>query len=399
MRLGSALTVLIAAAALSSALAVPATAAKPVTVSCGQVITRDTTLANDLTNCHTIGLVVGADDVTLDLNGHTVDGDGVADFEGINVDRHDRVTIRNGTITDFVEGVAVLFSKGTRVRDLTIARERHVAVFVTDSRNVKVERTAASEIAFAGLFATRSRGVRLRNSSVTASGAGIATRLSDHLTIAGNSLSQNQGPGINLSDATRESDVEHNALVNNEDGIVLDNGATRNVVARNAVSGSGAGAVLVAADANRVDHNTLTGGVFAGVVVIGSDRNRLTRNSITGSGHDPDAEAGIHLASNDDGSTSDANVIAGNDLIGDAPDGLLIDPGQRRNRVERNRANGNADDGIDVDAPGTRIARNAASGNGDLGIEGVPGVTDGGGNRASGNGNPLQCANVFCKTG
>jgi parallel beta-helix repeat protein len=77
----------------------------------------------------------------------------------------------------------------------------------------------------------------------------------------------------------------------------------------------------------------------------------------------------------------------------------VIDPGQRRNRVERNRANGNADDGIDVDAPGTRIARNAASGNGDLGIEAVPGVTDGGGNRASGNGNPLQCANVFCKTG
>jgi hypothetical protein len=74
MRLGSALTVLIAAAALSSALAVPATAAKPVTVTCGQVITRDTTLANDLTNCHTIGLVTFPSDVlpsSFDTRGTT----------------------------------------------------------------------------------------------------------------------------------------------------------------------------------------------------------------------------------------------------------------------------------------------------------------------------------------
>ncbi|MFL5779887.1 MAG: right-handed parallel beta-helix repeat-containing protein, partial [Thermoleophilaceae bacterium] len=332
MRRSSAPGLLVTAAALSLGVAPAALAAKPVAVSCGQVITRDTTLANDLRNCHTIGLVVGADDVTLDLNGHTVDGDGRADFEGINVKRHDRVRIRHGTVTDFVEGVAVLLSKGTRVTDLAIARERHVGVFVSDSRNIAVDRTASSQIAFAGLYATRSHNVRLRRNSVTASGAGIATRLSDHLTIAGNSLSQNGGPGINLSDDTTKSAVNHNGLVDNEDGIVLDNGPTRNVVAANSVSGSGAGVVLIAADANRVDRNTLTGGTFAGVVVVGSDRNRVERNSIAGSGHDPDAEAGIHLVSNDDGSTSDRNLIARNDLMGDAPDGLLVDRDQRRNR-------------------------------------------------------------------
>ena len=45
-------------------------------VSCGDTITADTTLDNDLVDCPNNGIVIGADDVTLDLNGHTIDGDG-----------------------------------------------------------------------------------------------------------------------------------------------------------------------------------------------------------------------------------------------------------------------------------------------------------------------------------
>ena len=50
-----------------------------------------------------------------------------------------------------------------------------------------------------------------------------------------------------------------------------------------------------------------------------------------------------------------------------------------------------------MDAAGTTIARNKANINADLGIEAVPGVIDGGGNKAHGNGNPAQCMNVSCK--
>ena len=47
-------------------------------VSCGDTITADTTLDSDLVDCPNNGIVIGADDVTLDLNGHTVSGDGEA---------------------------------------------------------------------------------------------------------------------------------------------------------------------------------------------------------------------------------------------------------------------------------------------------------------------------------
>jgi parallel beta-helix repeat protein len=400
MRLSTFLWRAAVAVAASLVLAPGALATKPVAVSCGQVITRDTKLANDLSDCHGIGLVVGADGVTLDLNGHTVDGDGVADFEGIQVKNHDRAIVKNGRITDFVEGVGVLFSTGTRIRDLSIARERHVAVFVGDSDDVIAERNAAADVAFAGLFATRSHDVRFQRNSVTTSGAGIAVRVSDHVAIAANTLSQNaDGPGVFLFDGTSDSRVEHNTLVDNGDGIVLDGGPVRNVIASNSESGSGAGAVLVAAEANRIEGNLFAGNIFVGVVLVGSDDNRVESNSIVDSGHDPESEGGIHLVSNDDGSTSDRNLIVKNTLTGNAPDGLLVDAGQADTRVDSNRSDRNADDGIDVGSPATTLTGNTANRNHDLGIEAVAGVTDGGGNRARGNGNPLQCVDVFCKTG
>src|SRR5437868_5489743 len=42
-------------------------------VTCGQVITKSTTLDSDLTNCPGDGVVIGANNLTLDLNGHTID--------------------------------------------------------------------------------------------------------------------------------------------------------------------------------------------------------------------------------------------------------------------------------------------------------------------------------------
>jgi parallel beta-helix repeat protein len=92
--------------ALSSSLglAAPAMAKK---VQCGDVITADTKVSNDLKNCPDDGLVVGADDVTLDLNGHTIDGDESGLDSGILIDGHDGVTVKNGTLKQFEDGVSL----------------------------------------------------------------------------------------------------------------------------------------------------------------------------------------------------------------------------------------------------------------------------------------------------
>jgi hypothetical protein len=58
----------------AACLALTAGQASASHVSCGDTITADTTLDSDLVDCPSNGIVIGADDITLDLNGHTIDG-------------------------------------------------------------------------------------------------------------------------------------------------------------------------------------------------------------------------------------------------------------------------------------------------------------------------------------
>src|SRR3954447_25903757 len=79
--------------------------------ACGAVITVDTKLAADLTGCPGDGIVIGADGITLDLNGHEIDGDAAAGTTGPDVGIRsvglDGVTIENGTVQGIDFGVLV----------------------------------------------------------------------------------------------------------------------------------------------------------------------------------------------------------------------------------------------------------------------------------------------------
>lgn len=100
-----------------AAVALPASASATPAVTCGQVVTADLTLKQDL-DCSAGGnggLVVGADDITIDLDGHTITGAGALDgYEGIENEGYDHVTIKNGTIERFKD--ALFFSNVAKNR-------------------------------------------------------------------------------------------------------------------------------------------------------------------------------------------------------------------------------------------------------------------------------------------
>ena len=101
--------------AIGVLLAVASTAnAQATGVTCGQTITHDTTLTADLTNCPGDGLVIGADNITLNLNRHTIDGtvtqlpacdEPPFGSDGIRAGGYDGLTIENGTVQQFTEGI------------------------------------------------------------------------------------------------------------------------------------------------------------------------------------------------------------------------------------------------------------------------------------------------------
>jgi parallel beta-helix repeat protein len=390
--------VLLTATALSLALTPGAYASKADHVGCGQTITADATLDSDLTKCSGPGITIGADDITLDLNGHTIAGKGKG--SGVNnVAGYDGVTIEDGSIHDFMESVAIVGASDNHLRGLSLSDNRHVGIYVQDSSAIQIEQSSVVDIRFAGIFLWRSHDVRVEGNSSSGNGAGLVAQASDHLAIEANAFQGNSYEGIALSQSS-ESHVAGNT--------VSDNG--------------GAGIFLDAANTNQVSGN------FAshngdGIGVIGN-ANTITDNQIAdtsgckkgcGYGISVEAGAGNLIAQNDirrtlrDGIRIDAffpefptvdNVVRDN-VVGDATvDGLSIGtegPGTASaTLIERNVATDSGDDGFDIRRPAATLIANTATDNFDLGIEAVPGVVDGGGNMASGNGNQLQCANVFC---
>jgi hypothetical protein len=98
----------VAAAILLGLLGFGAVPASATHVRCGQLVTHDTKLDSDLVDCPPVGrhgaaLRIGADGVTLDLNGHTISSNAepIGTRAVDNRAGFDRVTVKNGTMTGF----------------------------------------------------------------------------------------------------------------------------------------------------------------------------------------------------------------------------------------------------------------------------------------------------------
>ncbi|MCA1683547.1 MAG: right-handed parallel beta-helix repeat-containing protein, partial [Actinobacteria bacterium] len=97
----------------------------PPAMGCGAVITVTTTLSADVGPCVGDGLVIGADNITLNLNGHTISGAGPGDGSNAGIRLPNRRGVRisgtaGSTVQGFSAGVAIIGGAGNRVSGLTI---------------------------------------------------------------------------------------------------------------------------------------------------------------------------------------------------------------------------------------------------------------------------------------
>jgi nitrous oxidase accessory protein NosD len=332
----------------AGAMVAPANAqARTRHVSCGETITTDTTLAADVTNCPDDAIVIGGDDVTLDLNGHTVGGKGT----GVGIDDtagHSGVTIESGTVTGFDVGVVVADAGETRVTALS------------------------AQGGIAGILVVSSHGIRVTENAVTqTSGYAIPMFDTSHVLAAGNTLRDDKH-GILLSGGGHGVFTGNRAL-RSGGGVEVDQ-ATDNLVADNLMVDGGDAVGLTDTTDTLVTHNRMsrlgfrypeTGGF--GVLLDGSD-HVVVRDNLMSHSHGPliyvTQIEGVHPPADD---LIEHNV---------ADDGLI---------------------GVAVDFPGTVLSGNEADFNERLGIQAVPGTIDGGGNRARGNGDPRQCTVIACR--
>jgi parallel beta-helix repeat protein len=88
------------------------TAAAAPAIGCGSVITKSTTITADIGPCPGTGLIIAADNITVDLNGHRVTGNPGArgsgpDQAGVVLRQVHGVTLENGTVRGFDAGVLI----------------------------------------------------------------------------------------------------------------------------------------------------------------------------------------------------------------------------------------------------------------------------------------------------
>ncbi len=255
-------------------LAPGAYASKPVHVGCGQTITEDTKLANDLTDCPNNGLVIGVDDVTLDLNGPTIDGDGLdnlvedcPDFHcdtGIdNTGHHRGITIQDGAVQEFSSGIWIEGGAGHRVRRIAVSDNGDGMDLALATDTVVTQNSVEGNVF--GIWVGASDNIRIeRNTVLDYQGCGIEVQRSDHLLIERTSVFSND-PGAPIAgDAC---------------GIGLFNGSRLNRIERNSVSGNGfVGLIVGESDENVVADNHIFRNRDA--VILQGNGNTLRRNRV-----------------------------------------------------------------------------------------------------------------------
>ena len=343
-------------------------------LSCGDVVTRDTILSEDMGPCPGHGLIVEADNVVLDLGGHSITGDpGARDDGGPAEGSRDRAgvlfrgttgsIVTSGTVRGFDAGVAIMGGRNNTARLMTLR----------DNINYRVITGADSEPG--------------PDTPDCVFGGGLVMVDSSGNTVADNRLTNN-GPisGVELAGNSDNNVVRDNDIVDSD---VLN--LTRDEAPRTTICGIGAeqdqairGPEVMGfgiriegpgASGNTVHNNTVTRSSTAGIAIAGSrctedgaapadnnGGNQILDNTVTRTGERTvglQAWAdGIAIEGSDWTATvcaSHGNAISHNTTTANQRDGLNLGEGAHGNTVISNTADGNARHGIALAGPTSEL--------------------------------------------
>ncbi len=234
--------------------------------------------------------------ITLDCDGHTIDGTGTG--SGVFLNGVDNVTVKNCNITDFSDGI-MLGSDSNTIEGNTITDSGDDGIDINDSDNNEIE----------------------GNTITNSGGDGIELDNSDDNTIYHNTITDSGDDGIELDDSNDNDVTDNNINNSGDDGIFCDDDCNDNTVEGNTIRNSDSDGIFFEDDIND---------------------NDILNNIIFDSGGD-----GIEFDDGENGGDEDNNTIEGNCIINTGSDGIELDDDNEKNTIKNNTII-NADDGIDI---------------------------------------------------
>lgn len=106
--------------------------------ACGLTVTEDITLSADLLGCEGDGLIVAADGVTIDLNGHSIVGYRKERTAGIRAIGVSDLTIKNGTVAAFERGIYLYNAEGVSISEVEVNANRYEGLLAYQGTGVHV---------------------------------------------------------------------------------------------------------------------------------------------------------------------------------------------------------------------------------------------------------------------
>ena len=211
--------------AVATSVLVVAPAAEAGGVHCGQKLKHSLTLGKNLRNCRGDGLVVRANNITVNLNGHTIDGRGRRSTAGVRIAGYHRVTVTHGVIRQFGRGIWLVRAHDDRIVNNVVTRSFDEGIFI----NERSARTLVqgNRVSSSGTFhhALNADGIDARGPAVTVVANTIRHSFDDGIdvngagsTIDGNSVSGSGQDGLDVD--SRTARIQNNVSSSNgDDGI------------------------------------------------------------------------------------------------------------------------------------------------------------------------------------
>jgi hypothetical protein len=268
-------------------------------LACGAKIADDTVLRADMRGCPATALEIGADGVTLDLGGHTVEGAIVASGRtglrirggvvvgDVRLDRVRRAKVRKLRVRH--GSIECLRSAGCTIVRNSV-RGGGIAIFQSESGIPNVVRdNLVRRAPGAGIAVDRTDTTTVESNFVTESAIGIEASHAADLLIADNRIFRNSGDGLSGSFGSTAAIVRNVVADNGGDGISLRTWGGETKIARNLVTGNARNGILGAAVAHwRVTRNRAARNGASGIAITGAvedatlARNLARRNGARG---------------------------------------------------------------------------------------------------------------------
>jgi parallel beta-helix repeat protein len=203
--------------------------------SCGEIVNEDVTLTSDLECGPGDGLIVGADDITINLNGYSITSSDEAGSENpsINYDGSSGILVPNaqnvaisglGEISGFSRGVTFMGSIGGQIADVQLANN-DIGVLMTGSEGTEVSRNTITNNGIALISDASNKGVIAFNQVVANLEQGMLLLGSDDNVVAANNMFGNGENGIYTDILSNGNTMDFNTVfghegadLNNDDG-------------------------------------------------------------------------------------------------------------------------------------------------------------------------------------